>query len=64
MAPHQMFYLKVVPMVQNPWVEDMKKATGFPTDREAQMEKGQCKDASGVIEGKDGRFYVMKVAPS
>lgn len=39
MAPHQLFYLKAVPMVQNPWVEDSKEATGFPTEREAQMEK-------------------------
>jgi hypothetical protein len=63
MAPHQIFYLKAVPMVQNPWVEDSKEATGFPTEREAQMEKSQYKDASGVEE-KDGRFYVMKVVPS
>jgi hypothetical protein len=55
--------LKAVPIVQNPWVEDSKEATGFPTEREAQMEKSQYKDASGV-EPKDGRFYVMKLAPS
>jgi hypothetical protein len=33
MAPHQIFYLKAVPMVQNPWVEDSKEATGFPSAR-------------------------------
>jgi hypothetical protein len=40
----------------------MKDATTFKTDREAQAIKGQIQDASGVIEGKDRRFYVMKVA--
>jgi hypothetical protein len=33
MAPHQIFYLKAVPVVQNPWVEDSKEATGFPSAR-------------------------------
>jgi hypothetical protein len=63
MAPHQLFYLKAVPIVQNPWVEDSKEATGFLTEREALMEKSQYKDASGV-EPMDGRFYVMKLTPS
>jgi hypothetical protein len=53
------------PLKGNPyktsWALNSKKATGFPTEREAQLEKGQHKHASGV-EAKDGRFYVMKVA--
>jgi|HubBroStandDraft_2_1064218.scaffolds.fasta_scaffold1586505_1 hypothetical protein len=42
------------------WVLNIKEATGFPTEREAQLEKGQHKNASGV-EAKDGRFYLRKV---
>lgn len=62
MAPHQTYYLKVAPMLQNPWVPDIKAAIGFPAEREAQMQKGQYKDASGVIKCNDGQYYVMKVA--
>ena len=39
MAPHQTYYLKVAPMLQNPWVPDIKAAIGFPAEREAQMQK-------------------------
>jgi hypothetical protein len=35
------------------WVLNIKEATGFPTAREAQLEKGQHKDASGRTVSRD-----------
>lgn len=41
----------------------IEKATVFGSESEAQAVKGQREDASGVIKGKDERyFYVMRVA--
>jgi hypothetical protein len=42
-------------------VPDIKKATVFGSEREAQTVKGQREDASGVTD-KDECFYVMRVA--
>jgi hypothetical protein len=67
MAAHQTYYLKIDRSMLNPretadWVTSTEKATVFGSEPEAQAVKGQFTDASGVIEGKDGLFYVMKVA--
>ena len=40
--------------------EDLKDATPFRTEREAQAIEGQVQDASGVTKGMDGFFYVMR----
>ena len=40
--------------------EDLKDATPFRTEREAQAIKSQVQDASGVTKGMDGFFYVMR----
>ena len=42
------------------WVSDLKDATPFRTEREAQAVKGQVKDALGVSKGMDGLFYVAR----
>jgi hypothetical protein len=67
MAVHPTYYLKIDRSMLNPrekadWVTSIGKATVFGTEPEAQAVKGQFADASGVIEGEDGLFYVMKVA--
>jgi len=57
-------YLKIDPSLPNPytavWVSDLKDATPFRTEREAQAVKGQMKDALGVSKGMDGLFYVAR----
>jgi hypothetical protein len=42
------------------WVSDLKDATPFRTEREAQAVKGQVKDALGASKGMDGLFYVAR----
>jgi hypothetical protein len=70
MAAEQIQYLKREFLKDKPyntpnWVSDgIEQTDGFETNGEAQAVKSQYKDASGVEEGKDGRFYVMKVVPS
>lgn len=48
------FWLRIDPSLPNPytavWVSDLKDATPFRTEREAQAVKGQVKDALGVGE--------------
>jgi len=66
MAAGQIQSLCLEPLKDRPyntanWVSGTEHVYGFPTDRDAWAIKGQYQDASGVVEGKDGRFYVMKV---
>jgi len=64
MAFREALYLKIDPSLPNPytavWVSDLKDATPFRTEREAQAVKGQVKDALGVSKGMDGLFYVAR----
>jgi hypothetical protein len=67
MAAQQIRYLTLEPLKDKPyktakWVSGIEQAYGFETNGDAQAVKGEYKDASGVEEGKDGRFYVMQVA--
>jgi len=67
MAGPQMLYLKRAFLKDKPhntpnWASSgIEQFDGFETKREAQAVKAQYKDASGVIEGLDGEWYVMKV---
>jgi hypothetical protein len=62
MASRETRYLKIEPSLPSPavWVSDIKDATPFRTEREAQAIEGQVQDASGVTKGMDGFFYVMR----
>jgi hypothetical protein len=67
MAAHETHYLKIDPSMPNPygtaiWLPRIEAATPFRNKDEAQAVKDKFKEASGVIEGADGYFYVMKVA--
>jgi hypothetical protein len=67
MAAPQMLYLKPAFLKDKPHntpnraSSGIEQFDGFETKREAQAVKAQYKDASGVIEGSDGKWYVMKV---
>jgi hypothetical protein len=43
------------------WLPSMQAATPFQTKTEAQRVKNMTPNASGVIQGLDGFFYVTKV---
>jgi len=55
------FWWRIDPSLPNPctavWVSDIKAATSFRAEREAQAVKRQEKDALGVTKGMDGFFY-------
>ena len=55
-------WLRIDPSLPNPaaWVSDIKDATPFRTESEAQAVKRQVKDAVGVSKGMDGLFYVAR----
>ena len=62
MAFGKRYYLKIDPALPSPavWVSDIKDATPFRIEREAQAIKGQLQDASGITKGLDGFFYVVR----
>jgi hypothetical protein len=62
MASRETRYLKIDPSLPSPavWVSDVKDDTPFRTEREAQAIKGEFQDASGVMKGMDGFFYVVR----
>jgi hypothetical protein len=62
MASRETRYLKFDPSLPSPyttvWVSDIKDATPFRPEREAQTIKRQVKDALAVTKCMDGFFYV------
>jgi hypothetical protein len=67
MAAQQIECLKLEPLKDKPyntpnWASSgIEQFDSFETKGEAQAVRAEYKDASGVIEGLDGRWYVMKV---
>ena len=53
MAFGKRYYLKIDPALPSPavWVSEIKDATSFRIEREAQAIKGQLQDASAVMKG-------------
>ena len=53
-------WLRIDPSLPNPavWVSNIKGATPFRTESEAQAVKRQVKDALEVTKGMSGFFYV------
>jgi hypothetical protein len=70
MAAPQVQYLNLAFLKDKPhntpnWVSSgIERTDGFETAGEAQAVKAEYKDASGVVERKDGRFYVFNVLPN
>jgi hypothetical protein len=67
MAPHPTHYLKIDLSMPNPygaalWLPRIEAATPFKDEADALTVKERVRDASGVIAGADGFFYVMKVS--
>jgi hypothetical protein len=54
--------LKIDPSQPSPavWVSEIRNANPFRTEREAQAIKGRLQEASGVMKGVDGFFYVVR----
>jgi len=62
MASREKRYLKIDPSLPSPavWVSEIRNATPFKTEREAQAIKGRLQDASDIMKGVDNFFYVVR----